>query len=65
LTAPISTTLTLAEVAEKLAWTALHDNDREREITLLAISVSHLRPEHSLQLELAVVPTDLADRIHH
>ena len=50
----ISTTLTLTEVAEGLARAALRDNEREREISLLAVSVSNLRPEHSLQLELPV-----------
>ena len=48
----ISTTLTLTEVAERLARSAIVDSDRDREITLIAISVSHLRPDHSLQLEL-------------
>ena len=52
LSAAISTTLTLTEVAERLAHSAILDNEREREITLLAVSVSNLRPEHSLQLEL-------------
>jgi DNA polymerase-4 len=50
----ISTTLTLTEVAEGLAHAAIRDNEREREISLLAVSVSNLRPEHSLQLELPV-----------
>jgi DNA polymerase IV len=48
----ISTTLTLTEVAERLTHSAILDNEREREITLIAISVSNLRPDHSLQLEL-------------
>jgi DNA polymerase-4 len=52
LPAAISTTLTLTEVAEGLTHSAIDDNEREREITLIAISVSNLRPEHSLQLEL-------------
>ena len=52
LSVAISTTLTLTEVAEKLAHSAIVDNEREREITLIAISVSNLRPAHSLQLEL-------------
>ncbi len=52
LTVAISTTLTLTEVAERLAHSAIVDNEREREITLIAISVSNLRPDHSLQLEL-------------
>jgi DNA polymerase-4 len=52
LSVAISTTLTLTEVAERLARAALLDNERERDITLIAVSVSNLRPEHSLQLEL-------------
>jgi DNA polymerase-4 len=52
LSVAISTTLTLTEVAENLAHAAIHENEREREITLIAVSVSNLRPEHSLQLEL-------------
>jgi DNA polymerase IV len=51
LSAAISTTLTLTEVAETLAHSAIFD-EREREITLLGLSVSNLRPDHSLQLEL-------------
>jgi DNA polymerase-4 len=54
LPAAISTTLTLTEVAETLAHAAIRDNEREREISLLAVSVSNLHPEHSLQLELPV-----------
>lgn len=50
----ISTTLTLTEVAERLAHAALLDNEQEREISLLAVSVSNLCPEHSFQLELPV-----------
>jgi DNA polymerase-4 len=52
LSVAISTTLTLTEVAEKLAHSAILDNEREREITLIAVSVSNLRADHSLQLEL-------------
>jgi DNA polymerase-4 len=52
LSTAISTTLTLTEVAEQLAHSAVIDNEREREITLIALSVSNLRPDHSLQLEL-------------
>jgi len=48
----ISTTLTLTEVADRLAHSAMSDNREEREISLLAVSVSNLCPEHSLQLEL-------------
>jgi DNA polymerase IV len=61
----ISTTLTLAEEAEKLSWKALHDNEREHEITLIAVSVSHLRPEHSLQLELPLGPPMLQRKADH
>jgi DNA polymerase IV len=49
-----STTLTLTELAEQLVRSALADNPAEREITLLAVAVSNLCPEHSLQLELAL-----------
>jgi DNA polymerase IV len=54
-----STTLTLTEVAERLAHSAILDNEPEREITLIAVTVSNLRPEHSLQLEL---PLDSPNR---
>jgi DNA polymerase-4 len=54
----ISTTLTLTEVAERLAYSAIMENERERHITLLAVSVSSLRPEHALQLELPLDPPD-------
>jgi DNA polymerase-4 len=52
LSTAISTTLTLTEVAEALARSAISDNRGEPDITLLAVSVSNLQPEHSLQLEL-------------
>jgi DNA polymerase-4 len=52
LSTAISTTLTLTEVAEGLAHSAILENPREHEITLIAISVSRLSPEYSLQLEL-------------
>jgi DNA polymerase-4 len=51
LAAPVATTLTLTEVAERLAWAAI-DDVGEQEITLLAISVSHLSDQRQLQLEL-------------
>jgi DNA polymerase IV len=57
----ISTTLTLTEVADQLARSAVEAN-REREITLLAVSVSNLRPEHSLQLELPLHRRDTEAR---
>jgi DNA polymerase IV len=59
LAAGISTTLTLTEVAESLAHSAVHDNEQDREITLIAVSVSNLRPEHSLQLELPIDSANL------
>ena len=49
--AALSATLTLTEIATALADTALADNPDEREITLLAISVSQLIDQASLQLE--------------
>jgi DNA polymerase-4 len=55
---PISTTLTLTELASQLASVALADHPKEREITLLAVSVSHLVDEPALQLEL---PLGLGD----
>ncbi|MGD0310829.1 MAG: DNA polymerase IV [Acidimicrobiales bacterium] len=55
---PISTTLTLTEVATQLALAAIADHAHEREITLLAVSVSNLRNEHSLQLELPLTPRE-------
>ena len=52
LDAPISATTILAEIAEDLVRAALADHRRERVITLLAVSVSHLRKQSALQLEL-------------
>jgi DNA polymerase-4 len=60
----ISTTLTLTEVADQLARSAIADNQEEREITLLAVSVSHLCPEHSLQLELPLNVPDARGTNH-
>lgn len=54
----ISATRTLTEVALELAGTAVADHPEEREITLVAISVSNLVGEPALQLELAL---DLGD----
>ncbi len=59
LSVAISTTLTLTEVAERLAHLAILDNERECVITLIAVSVSNLRAEHSLQLELPLDSRDL------
>lgn len=56
LSTPISATLTLAEVASQLADAAITDHSHERKISLLAITVSKLSDEHSLQLELPLTP---------
>ena len=61
LPAAISATSTLTEVAVALAQAALVEHPREREITLLAVSVSNLVPECPLQLEL---PLGTADQRH-
>jgi DNA polymerase-4 len=61
LAAAISATRTLADVSIELARAALADHPDERDITLLAISVSNLVPEFALQLEL---PLDLGDDAH-
>ena len=52
LDAPISATTMLAEIAEDLVRVALTDHRRERVITLLAVSVSHIGKQSALQLEL-------------
>ena len=52
LAVPISATLTLAEVATELAAAALGDHPAERDVTLLAVSVSNLAVEEALQLEM-------------
>lgn len=52
LDAAISATVTLAEVAEELVLTALRDHPREKTISLLAIAVSHLEEQASVQLDL-------------
>jgi DNA polymerase IV len=61
LPASVSATLTLAEVAEELVRAGLADHPRERTISLLAISVSHLDKQPWLQLDL---PLGLADEVH-
>ena len=57
----MSTTLTLAEVAERLVHNALADHFDEQQISLLAISVSNLVDQPVLQLELPLLP-DEAER---
>jgi DNA polymerase-4 len=65
LSVAISTTLTLTEVAEELARSAIFENQGERDITLLAVSVSNMRPEHSLQLELPLEFPNLRPGVKH
>jgi len=52
LDASLSATASLTEIAEELVGTALADHPKERYISLLAISVSHLEKDPRLQLEL-------------
>ena len=64
---PLASTLTLTEVAVGLARAACDDHTDEREITLLAVSVSNLAevPTHQLELALgddAPDATDVAER---
>jgi DNA polymerase-4 len=58
LSAPVSATRALAEIAENLVRGVLADHREERTISLLAISVSHLDAHAIVQLEL---PLGLAD----
>jgi DNA polymerase-4 len=58
LDAPISATLILAEIAERLVRVVLADHPDEKTISLLAIAVSHLEEHWDVQLEL---PLGLAD----
>ena len=52
LRAPVSATRTLTEVGTELVAAALAGNPSEREISLLGLAVSQLRPEPPVQLEL-------------
>jgi DNA polymerase IV len=54
LEAPISATVSLAEIAEELVRAVLAHHPEETYISLLAISVSHLEKESRLQLELSL-----------
>jgi DNA polymerase-4 len=54
LAAPVAATLTVAEMAEQLVHSALADHPTERDITLLAVSMSNLVRQQALQLELPV-----------
>jgi DNA polymerase-4 len=62
LDAPISATVILAELAEQLVWGVLADHPREKTISLLAISVSHLEEHWDLELELPLGLQDEARR---
>src|SRR4029079_8183384 len=53
---PLSTTLTLTEIAERLVYKALADHPEQFQISLLAISVSNLVDQPVLQLQLPVLP---------
>ena len=55
---PVSTTLTLTEIAEHLVHQALADHRDRSEISLLAVSVSNLVEEAAIQLELPLLPDD-------
>lgn len=52
LDASLAATASLTEIAEELVGTALADHPKEKYISLLAISVSHLEKDPRLQLEL-------------
>jgi DNA polymerase-4 len=60
--APISATAILAEIAEALVRTALADHPEEKNISLLAISVSQLEKDSELQFELPLGLDDEARR---
>ena len=62
LDAPISATAILAEIAEELVRTALADHPEEKNISLLAISVSQLEKDSELQFELPLGLEDEARR---
>lgn len=55
---PVATTLSLTEIAEHLVRTALDEQPAGTQITLLAISVSNLADQRSIQLELDLEPDD-------
>jgi DNA polymerase-4 len=59
---PVATTLTLTEVATELALAALDEHPAEREITLLAVSVSKLVAMPPLQLELPLGHSSAEER---
>ncbi len=62
LPAPVSATSILAEIAEDLVRGVLRNHPDEKTISLLAISVSHLEEQESVQLELPLGLQDEARR---
>src|SRR4051794_9848199 len=62
LDAPISATVTLAELAAELVRALLADHPDQKTISLLAISVSHLEEQRELELELPLGLDDEARR---
>jgi DNA polymerase IV len=55
---PVATTLTVTELAERLAWSAIDDAPQPCQITLLGLSVSNLVDQHVIQPELDLPPPD-------
>lgn len=55
---PLSTTLTVAELAERLVHAALADHPEHRQISLIGISVSNLVDQGAVQMELPVFDDD-------
>ena len=62
MSAPVSATRALADIAEDLVRRVLADHPHEQSISLLAISVSHLEAHADLQLELPLGLPDEARR---
>lgn len=52
--APVSATTTIAEIAEELVRGVRDEHPHERDISLLAISVSHLVPDRAMQFEFSL-----------
>ena len=58
LSQPVAATLTLTEIAERLVWSAIKETPDEHEISLLAVSVSNLTEQRTIQPELDLPPAD-------
>ena len=52
--APVSATTTIAEIAEELVRGVRDEHPNERDISLLAISISHLVPDRIMQFEFSL-----------